>query len=653
MNLKSKLLVLLISIFVTKLFAQDPVYKKYTWEANPKIHQMTDEEKEYNYIKIKQTIIFDYIYEENGALVMYETIHSIIHFNNEKGIEEMNKIYIPYSKILEEMDLKARTISASGKIIPLNKSSIKKVDNLENAGPFLIFAMEGVEKGGEIEYLYTNKKSATIYSSWSIQDDNIRRDLSVDLYSPENLIFEIKGYNGFPEVVKDTSLTSQNHISASVKKIDALKDEKYSVYNANRMRFEIQLAYNTVKGNGRMYTWELNGLSFYNSLFSFTKKELSAIDKLISKLDLEKQKSDELKILTLEQWVKTNIGNATSDEELTIDKMMDVKYGNDEILQKVYIGVAQQLKIPVELVLTCDRSQRKFDSNFPTNNSITDYLTYFPSIGKYLSSDNYSSRLGFPPPFLTGTKGLFIKETAIGDLKTGVSKIKSIDYSPAQLSYNNIDAKVEFNPETYVPVVKFKQDFGGYSAFFIQPQIPYMNETEQKQFLDDMAKFPGKETVVKSVKMSGIKNNDVMVNPLVIESVVETSHLLQNAGNKLLFKVGELIGPQEELYQEKKRQLEGEIQYAHSLGRTLEIKIPKGFKLKNPDDIKIEKTYMQDGKNHASFISSYVIEGDVMKIKVLEVYETLLYSKEKYEEWRSVINAAADFNKIVLIFEKI
>ncbi len=662
MTRKIKLLAILSIMIMTafsskgnvynKVAGDELAYKKYSWEASPKIHQLTNEEKEGNYVILKEKRIYDYVYESSGDLVLYETIHKIIHVNNEKGIEEMNKIYVSYTKILEEMDLKARTITPNGKIIQLSKNSVKKIDNLENSGPFLIFAMEGVEKGGEIEYLYTNKKSPSLFFGSKMQDDNLKENISVDFYSPINLIFEAKGYNGFPDFVNDTASKEKNHISASVAKIEALNEEKYSFYESNKMRFDVQLTYNTAKNKARLYSWETAGVQFYNALFNFSKPELKAIDKLISKLDLEKQKTDEAKILTLEQWMKTNIGNKETEEVNSIYKVLDVKYSDDINLQRIYVGVAQALKIPLEVVMTSNRTNRKFDSKFPSYNSLQEYLIYFPSIDKYLSSTDYSSRLGFPPSNLTGAKGLFIKETSVGDLKTGVSKIKYIENRDYSLSHNNIDAVVEFNAETFVPKIKYKHEFTGYPAYFIQPAIPFMDESTKTQFLDQLAKFTGKETIVKSVKMSGDKNSDVLINSLVIESEIETPQFIENAGNKLLFKVGELIGPQEELYQDKKRQSDGEISYTHSFGRKIQIKIPQGYKLKNPDAVKIEKKYAVDGKTVSSFTSGYVMDGNVMNITVYEDYQILFYPKERYEEWKAVINASADFNKVILILEK-
>ena len=533
---KIKILVIIGFLCYNSGKAQDLAYKKYTWDANPKIHELSEEEKENNYIVLKEKIMLEFVYEASGQLVMYETRHSIIHFNNEKGIEEMNKIYVSSSKILEEMDLKARTITHDGKIIPLSKSDVKKVDNLENAGPYLIFAMEGVDKGGEIEYLYTNKKSYSRNSIWSLQKDKIIKDVNVDIYSPENLIYEGKGYNGFPEFTTDTALKTKNHIFAAVAKIDALNEEKYSAYDANKMRFEYQLAYNTAKGKARLFSWDYSGADIYTNLFTFSKPETKAMEKLIAKLELDKIKTDELKIAALEQFMKANINLKEAEENSTVDKMLDIKYGNETSFQKIYIGVAKLLNIPVEIVLTTDRMKRKFDSNFQSWNSLQEYLTYFPSFGKYLSADNYSSRLGFPPPELTGNKGLFIKETEVGDLKAGVSKIKTIETPNFANSYNNNTASVVFNEENFTPSINIKQEFMGYCAYYMQPGLQYSDANQKKEFLDNMAKITGKETIVKSSDMQGITNNDVLINPLVITSVVEAPHLIENAGNKYFFK---------------------------------------------------------------------------------------------------------------------
>ena len=52
------------------------------------------------------------------------------------------------------------------------------------------------------------------------------------------------------------------------------------------------------------------------------------------------------------------------------------------------------------------------------------------------------------------------------------------------------------------------------------------------------------------------------------------------------------------------------------------------------------------------FESSYEKEGQVIKIKVDEYYDMLHVPLDMYEDYRAVINSAADFNKVVLVLEK-
>jgi hypothetical protein len=39
-------------------------------------------------------------------------------------------------------------------------------------------------------------------------------------------------------------------------------------------------------------------------------------------------------------------------------------------------------------------------------------------------------------------------------------------------------------------------------------------------------------------------------------------------------------------------------------------------------------------------------------VKIQEVYKQIRYSADKFEDFRKVVNAAADWNKVVLILEK-
>jgi hypothetical protein len=52
------------------------------------------------------------------------------------------------------------------------------------------------------------------------------------------------------------------------------------------------------------------------------------------------------------------------------------------------------------------------------------------------------------------------------------------------------------------------------------------------------------------------------------------------------------------------------------------------------------------------FISAYTLKGNELKIKLHEFYKATDYPISMLENFKKVINASADFNKIVLILEK-
>lgn len=53
-----------------------------------------------------------------------------------------------------------------------------------------------------------------------------------------------------------------------------------------------------------------------------------------------------------------------------------------------------------------------------------------------------------------------------------------------------------------------------------------------------------------------------------------------------------------------------------------------------------------------SFVSGFTKEGNNVNIHVREEYRNLYYPVSQYEDFKKIINAAADFNKIVLVLEK-
>ena len=192
------------------------------WVEKPVVHSVS---AAYNK-KESAVIVFDkrrYEYIDNAKKEVdeYFTFHRIIHVNDDRGIEMFNKIYLGINENSDIVDVRARTILSNGKIIELNQNNIK--DLKENENVYKIFAMEGLEKGCDIEYLYTYKMGTSFFGREIVQGRfPVLVKSSFEIIAPERLQFEIKPYNFHPRLLILSSTTTGYFIPMS-KKLLVLK----------------------------------------------------------------------------------------------------------------------------------------------------------------------------------------------------------------------------------------------------------------------------------------------------------------------------------------------------------------------------------------------------------------------------------------------
>ena len=178
--------------------------------------------------------------------------------------------------------------------------------------------------------------------------------------------------------------------------------------------------------------------------------------------------------------------------------------------------------------------------------------------------------------------------------------------------------------------------------------IPEENKTE---LLEGFAKNLDENAVILTKKMNNAEPKLFGIKPLEFVLDFESEAFVEKAGNHYLFKVGDLIGAQIQMYQETERKLPLEDEFTRTYYRTINVKIPEGYKVANAEDINIDHSFSKDGKKVLMFKSFYEMDGDTLKITADEFYNINKISKEFYEDYRQVINSAADFNKVTLILE--
>ena len=119
----------------------------------------------------------------------------------------------------------------------------------------------------------------------------------------------------------------------------------------------------------------------------------------------------------------------------------------------------------------------------------------------------------------------------------------------------------------------------------IQPNR--INEVIDQYFVqnsDKNAKVLKREFINEDPSLFGVK-------PFVVKFDISSEYFVEKKGDKYLFKLGDLIGPQMEMQQEKKRILPLEAEFNRSYYRTIKINIPEGYQISNLEDIKIKNSY--------------------------------------------------------------
>lgn len=639
------------------VFSQSrPFYVDYTWENDP-VYAVNSETSE-EILELKNKIVTEFHFDKDGSLGEYFLEHRVLWLNSDPQIERFNKIYLPYSGDSKLEVSKARVINSKGSVLVLDDSDILTAEDEETGKQYKYFAFEGLEKGSFIEYYYVVKRNPRyngnrLYLQSSIDKKNVQ----FDLFAPENLVFEFKSYNGIPAVSMDTLTTGKLHWNLHLQDLQKLEEEEQSAYNASRAFIVYKLDRNLANSARDISSYggiAQNIHSFYYPEFS--KKTVKRIRKFTSEAISKRAKGEEEIVRELEFFIKNNVylSEGNSEELSDLDEVLKNKVANETGFMKLYAALLKTLDIKHEIVLTSDRQELKFDKEFEATNFLTDFLIYFPKSDKFISPTERASRFGFPPPYFTDNYGLFIKEVTVGTLTSGVAKIQYIEPVGAEKTFDEMTIDVSFDTEDISNTrVKLDRSMNGYYAMYIHPFIHLVKEKDKIELIESFARNldEGAEILQKE-----IKNADPElfgIEPLQFVIDFKSDAFIEKAGDKYLFKVGELIGRQIELYQEKERVLPLENEFQRSYFRKININLPSGYTVSNPEDLEIKNVFSEEGKDLLSFHSYYELNGNTLTITADEHYRINIVDTENYENYRTVINSAADFNKISLVLEPV
>jgi hypothetical protein len=655
--------ILIFAITLQNVFAQkqspvsypDPEYKSYHWDDNPKVNTLSPAEEKMGMIVINDKRIIEYCLVQKD-IEMYITHHMILWVNSEKAIEEANTVYIPMPEgaILE--DVRARSITKDGKVTMLNSANIKDVENYQNMGHFKIFAIDGVEPGSEVEYMYTvlepSRKTGTEY----IQINSLVKNMSVDIYSPPSIIFETKSYNGFPATQTDTVMAAKRHLFCVGKDIQGYDREEYSADGGALMRMEFKYAYNANVPDYRLDTWNDFCANLYAALNGETnKKDMRVAKEVIDTLKLDNL-GDEDKIRKIENTIKNSISlkeNITGKNSNSLETILTNHVADEIGMLKLYDQLFNVAGIKHEIVLTSNRFDKPFDGDFDSWTYLQKYLIYFPETGNYLAPTELISRYGFVPEDWVCQQGLFIHPVSTDkNGETGAGQVLDISCNDWKKSMNDLFENTKFDLDMGMTDIHFKETFTGYEAYEIQPIYSFLSDQDKKDVVNKIIQQIFQDAKPANVNVTGYKPDEFFRQPFTVEADLSTNSVLEQAGNKFLFKIGDLIGPQQQLYDDTTRHTPVENHHNHGYHRELEFEIPEGYTVTNLNAVNMDVFHETGGERDMEFHSFYKTDGNKITVTIDEDYREIRYPVGMYEDFRKVINASADFNKVVLFIEK-
>lgn len=653
-TLLKNILNLAVLLCASTLFAQEYSFKNYNW--NEKETKVAIPEK----YKDEKEVILEHIEKIEFVIVgktakQYHLLHEKIFINSDDAIERNNKIYIPFSLDESVLVNKARVILKNGSIINLDQKDIKEDVDQEKGMKFNYFAVNGLEKGAVIEKLYVLEESPEFTGQTiKMQDEYPIADLNFELIYPNYLLFKTKCYNKLSEpTIDEKKIENTTVLSVNEKNIPALdNNEQYSNWALQLKLFRYKLDENQLTGSRNLNNFKDFSATLFTRLNpELDKKQQKYVDDFCATIpksnDLQEQ------IWNIENKLKKTITyDRYIDSKENLSDVIESKQANQSDILKIYLAVFKHFKIENNIVLSSNRYKIPFDKDFESFENLNELLFYFPSIKKYLTPTEIEYRIPLFPNTIANNNGLFIKEKTFAGVKMGVGEINFIEIPGNDISHDIMNITIDFTQDIENPLVTSNLSFGGYSGLNFQPIKDFASADQYKTVLKSIAENYTAETEYKTLTTENDGMEFIGKKPFVLNLSFDGKELTKKAGANYLFSVGETIGKQMEFYQENKRALPVEIDYPHLYTRNIKIILPKGATVKNLDKFNMAFQTKVNGKTEAGFTSKYTKTGDEILVENTEFYNIINYPLEQFDDYKSVINAAADFNKIVIVVTK-
>ena len=640
-----KNIVFIIILFTYTISSYSQYYEDYSWEEEANTVDIEATHMNESSVRVFEKTIVEFISGKfSNTILKYETHHYQTKVLNDKGVSKHSNIIIPMNEVINLIDIKVRIIDENGELSEFDNNTISELDDFENSANFKNFHLAGVKTNSTIEVLYTLEKQYNIHGNKILQKSfSIKKSEFFLIPGPTQGI--IKTYS-VDSKVRDTIINTYPAKTIKAVDIPAIVDEEYATAIANRQRLSFQCPLPDDNMNQEDY-WE-NIVSNISPIM-FPKNIHPKIFEISSEL-IQKNEINEYNIANnIDDYVKNNFTISENDNVSlnNINYILENNTSNDFSIIQVYTQLLTAAGINYEIVITSNRYYNRFDSEFFDPNMLREFLIYFPKEKKYIAPNRLEYRIGEAPFDLLGNYGIYIDRL----LDFYFSEIIQSDQSYSRIKRN---IKVEFERKLKKIVIDEYQEYSGHWAINNRSLLHFSDEEGLAAFKDYLTATGIENKKVINYEIINAELFQKNYNtPFIVNSKISTESLTTKIKNGYEVKIGNVIGMQSQLYEEIDRFHPIEITYPNQYDYRIVVKIPKGYIIRGLEGLVFNKSYISlMGNKICKFESNYEINETELVISIQEFYKTLRYQKNRYNEFRDVINSASDFYNTSIKFMK-
>ncbi len=633
------------------MYAQKfPFYKNFKWDENPTIidRHIDDELYYYN----QYDVAAEYIYDgTKGSFFKYEFFHYRVFLNKPASVDEFNKIYISLEDVHNVVNLKARLIKANGDVVDIDPE-IEDFFNQEEQEEYQYFPVSGIEVGDELEVMYTLKKDPQFNGDQEeMQGDIPIFNSNFYLICPKWMKFKFEALNGYPTPVRLDTIIHMREYYAHADTVPIYEQEYYSEYNNTIQKIDFTLY--KVK--------ETNKFVAYSPYERVTKSANKAYNvevkkgtqkKLIKQIESKGIKltgSTEQIIRKIELYVKLNIKRSYRYDDNGVLETLKTKRTNVVGVIKLYKAIFEALGIDLKYGYISDRYDSHFSDNIESDYFLQTYFFYFPKIKKYMLPLNFQYRLGHLDPDLIPNNALFITEDKqYRTSEYDVKPVPYVDYTN-NTDFKTIDITLDENLKDVT--VTIERETKGYRASKLQAYYFLYSPIRKKDKLKDFLN-PFSLSTLKVTEVKNIKPEDAFVKPLILKGKFThfNQHLFDYAGDKVIFKLGNIFGDFIELKEITDRVSDFVFQYAFHAKKTVVLHLPNNVKVSKL--VEIPEFELLNDLDGVEISSTLKVDGNTITYVKEEKYKKQRISKSEKDKMAEVFQFYNNLANMNIILEK-